>query len=145
MPHVFIDADVILDLLLERRPFFDASASLFMKLQEKELTGSVSPLIFSNLFYILRKELSKEGALAALRKLRLLVDVLSVDSAVVDKALASSFTDFEDAMHYYTASTHGVDAIITRNKKDYRHARLPVYTAGEWLQETQPASESTMR
>ncbi len=139
MRHVFIDSDVILDLLLERRPFFDASARLFMKLQEKTLSGSVSPLIFSNLFYILRKALSKEEALGALRKLRLLVDVLPIDSAVVDQALASSFTDFEDAMQYYTASVHEVDAIITRNKKDFRHARLPVYTADEWLQETQSA------
>ncbi len=135
--HVFIDADIILDLFLERRPFFDASARLFMKLQDEELEGSVSPLIFSNLFYILRKELSKEEALNALRKLRLLVGVLPMDHAVVDRALASSFTDFEDAMQYYTAATHEVDAIITRNKKDFRHARLPVFTADEWLQETQ--------
>ncbi len=135
MRHVFIDADIILDLFLERRPFFDDSAGLFMKLQERKLSGSVSPLIFSNLFYILRKELSKQEALDALRKLRLLVDVLPIDCAIVDRALASSFTDFEDAMQYYTASAHGVDAIITRNKKDFRHARLPVFTAGEWLQE----------
>ncbi len=135
--HVFIDADVILDLLLERQPFFDASASLFMKLQQGELAGSVSPLIFSNLYYILRKELSKGEALAALRKLRLLVDVLPIDGAVVDQALASSFTDFEDAMQYYTATAHGVDAVITRNKHDYRHAQCRVFTAVEWLQESE--------
>ncbi len=136
MRHVFIDTDIILDLLLERRPFFEASAGLFMELQAKRLTGSVSPLIFSNLSYILRKELSKEEALGALRKLRLLVGVLPIDSKVVDRALASSFTDFEDALQYYTASAHEVDAIITRNKKDFRRARLPVHTASEWLQET---------
>ncbi len=137
MRRVFIDTDVILDLFLERQPFFEASAGLFMELQAKRLSGSVSPLIFSNLFYILRKELSKEGALDALRKLRLLVGVLPIDSAIVDRALASSFTDFEDAMQYYTAAAHEVDAIITRNKRDFRHSRLPVYTASEWLQETQ--------
>ncbi len=137
MRHVFIDADIILDLILERQPFFPEAARLFMRIQEKELAGSVSSLIFSNLYYVLRRQLSKGEALSALRKLRLLLGVLTVDSAVIDKALASSFTDFEDAIHYYAACRE-VDAIITRNKKDYRLARLPVLTAGEWLQQATP-------
>ncbi len=134
MRHVFVDTDVILDMILERQPFFLDAARLFMRIQDKEVIGSVSSLVFSNLFYILRKQLSKPEAFSALRKLRLLVEVLPVDSAVIDKALASSFTDFEDAIQYYAAEARGADAVITRNKGDFKHARLPVFTAGEWLQ-----------
>lgn len=134
MRHVFIDADVILDLILQRQPFFTDAARLFTRIQEGELTGSVSSLIFSNLFYVLRRLLSKEQALEALRRLRLLVGVLPVDSDIVDRALASSFTDFEDAIQYYAATAGNMDAIITRNKRDYRLAQLPVFTAGEWFQ-----------
>src|SRR6476660_2936370 len=101
--RVFLDTDVILDLLLRREPFFAAAADLFLAVQDGRIEGCVSPLIFSNLFYILRQQRSATESLAALRKLKLLVRVLPVDEKILDLALASSFKDFEDALQYYTA------------------------------------------
>ncbi|MFL6196958.1 MAG: type II toxin-antitoxin system VapC family toxin [Thermoanaerobaculia bacterium] len=134
MMRIFIDTDVILDLLLAREPFFPSATELFLRVQAGEIEGFVSPLIFSNLFYILRKELSAPLAISALRKLKLLVRVLPVDERTIELALASSFVDFEDAIQYYTALEHGLDGIVTRNKQDYRSAKLPVFTAGECLE-----------
>ncbi len=69
-----------------------------------------------------------------LRKLRLLVRVLPVDEQVLDQALASSFSDFEDAMQYYAALNRDLGVIVTRNKQDYRLATIPVLTAEEYLE-----------
>jgi predicted nucleic acid-binding protein len=132
--RIFLDTDIILDLLLAREPFFAGAARLFLLIQDREIEGFVSPLSFSNLFYILRKKLSGPEALAALRKLRLLAQILQVDEETIDQALASSFTDFEDAIQYYAAQAEGLDAIVTRNKEDYRRAKLPVLTAEECVQ-----------
>lgn len=131
--RVFIDTDVILDLLLAREPFFPAATRLFMLVQGGELEGYVSSLIFSNLFYILRKKSSASEAIAALRKLKVLTRVLPVDERTIDLALASPFTDFEDAIQYYTALSSDIDAIVTRNQRDYQAARLPVLTAEECI------------
>jgi predicted nucleic acid-binding protein len=132
--RIFIDTDVILDLLLAREPFFSAATRLFLLVQDGEIEGCVSPLIFSNLFYILRKELSASEAIAALRKLKLITRVLPVDERTIDLALASSFTDFEDAIQYYTALEQGLDAVVTRNKQDFKSAKLPILTAGECVE-----------
>jgi predicted nucleic acid-binding protein len=132
--RIFVDADIILDLMLAREPFFSAASRLFLLLQDREIEGFVSPLIFSNLFYILRKELSGPEAVAALRKLRLLTHVLPVDEETIDKALASAFADFEDAIQYYAAQTGGLDAIVTRNRQNYRPAKLPILTAEECIE-----------
>lgn len=132
--RVFLDTDVILDLLLAREPFFAGAARLFLLIQDREIEGFVSPLSFSNLFYILRKKLSGPEALVALRKLRLLTRVLQVDEETIDQALASSFADFEDAIQYYAAHAEKLDAVVTRNKEDYRPARLPILTAEECIQ-----------
>jgi predicted nucleic acid-binding protein len=129
--RVLVDCDVVLDLLLAREPYFPAATNLFMSFQDERLRGFVSPLLFSNLYYILRKALSPRDAIGALRKLRLVVGVLSVDDRTVDLALSSSFTDFEDALQYYTAVTHDLDALITRNKRDYKPSRIPVLNAEE--------------
>jgi len=129
--RIFVDADVILDLLLARQPFFPAATELFLLIQDEQIEAWTSPLIFSNLFYILRKALSAPEAIAALRKLRLLVRVLPVDEQTTDLALASSFTDFEDAIQYYAAVSGNLDALVTRNKQDYRAAKLPILSAAE--------------
>jgi predicted nucleic acid-binding protein len=132
--RVFIDGDVILDLLLAREPFFPAATRFFLLVQEGKIQGCVSPLIFSNLFYVLRKQLSASEALTALRKLKLLTQVLPVDERTIDLALASEFKDFEDAIQYYVALSNGIDAIITRNKRDYKASKLPLLTAEECVE-----------
>lgn len=131
---VFIDTDIILDLLLAREPFFSAATRLFLLIQDGEMEGYVSPLSFSNLFYILRKATSGTEAVAALRKLKLITRVLSVDEQTIDLALASSFSDFEDAIQYYAALSSDIALIVTRNKSDYKTAKIPVLTAEECIE-----------
>lgn len=132
--RVFVDADVILDLLLAREPFFAAAANLFLLFQENRIKGFTSPVVFANLFYMLRQAMSGGEAVATLRKLRLLLGVLPTDERVIDLALASSFVDFEDAIQYYTAAARDVDAVVTRNKKDYKSAEIPVLNAAECVE-----------
>lgn len=127
--RVFVDCNVILDLLLERKPFFEPAASLFSIIQEGKLEACVSPLIFSNLFYILRKDLSAVGARTGLKKLRALMQVLPANERILDLALTSSSSDFEDAIHYYFALEHGLDAIVTRDPQGYKGSQLPVLSA----------------
>ena len=129
--RVFVDCDVILDLLLARHPFFDSATRLFELLESEDLEGHASPLVFSNLFYILRRQITPEAARNALQKLKRLLRLLPVDEKTVDLALASSFTDLEDALQYYTALAHDLDALVSRNKRHYRAARIPVLTAEE--------------
>jgi predicted nucleic acid-binding protein len=131
--RVFVDADIILDLLLSRQPFLSPARALFLLIQKKGIEGYTSPLILSNLFYILRKGSSGPQAVSALRRMRLILRVLPMDERTVDLALASSFTDLEDAFQYYAAVDQNLDALITRNKKDYRSSELPVLNAEEFV------------
>jgi predicted nucleic acid-binding protein len=133
--RVLVDTDVILDLLLARQPFYPSASRLFVAFQEGRLEGHVSSLAFSNLFYLLRKE---EGggleAIAILRKLRLITRVLTVNEKIIDLALASTFTDFEDAIQYFAAAEWELDAIVTRNRRDYKASKIPIVNAEECLE-----------
>jgi predicted nucleic acid-binding protein len=131
---VFLDSDVILDLLLGREPFFSAASDLFLAVQEGRIEGCVSPLIFSNLFYILRQQMPAPKAVSTLRKLKLLVRVLPVDEKVLDLALASSFTDLVDAIQYYTALAHELAAVVSRNKRHYRDVKMLILDARECVE-----------
>ena len=132
--RVLVDCDVVLDLLLAREPFSPAATDLFMLFQEGSLEGYTSPLAFSNLFYILRKGSPPSEAINSLRKLKLLLGVLPMNESIVDRALSSSFSDFEDALQYYTAIAHNLDAIVTRNKRDYKLPKILVLSAAECVE-----------
>lgn len=133
MNKLFVDTDVILDLLGQRIPHFHFSAVLFTFAEMKKLELYTSPLILSNAFYILRKQLGNEQAKNALRKLRILLHIIDSSEAVVDKALNSDFSDFEDAIQYYTALEHEISVILTRNLRDYKNASLIVQTPETFL------------
>ena len=128
MNKIFVDTDVILDLLARRLPHFHFSAVLFTFAEMKKLELYTSPLIFANTFYILRKQLGNEEAKKALRKLRVLVHIVDSSEAVVDKALNSDFADFEDAIQYYTSQENSINILLTRNLRDYKNASLIVQT-----------------
>ena len=98
MNKVFVDSDVILDLLAHRLPHFHFSALLFTFADMKKLELYTSPTVFCNVFYILRKELGIEKAKEALRKLRLIVNIIDSTEKTIDRALNSDFSDFEDAI-----------------------------------------------
>ena len=133
MAGLFIDTDIVLDLLLERQPFYSYSARLFTLADKGVIKVSVSSLSFNNLDYMLSKQYGKADSRKILGRFKLLVNVLAVDDKVISLALNSPFTDFEDAIQYYTAIQNKIPLLITRNLKDYKEAAIPVMTAETYL------------
>ena len=145
MSPIFLDTDIILDVFAERHPFYTGAAQVLTLIETRQIRGCTSSLIFSNLYYILRRLQNREMALIHLRKLHTLVDVLAVDAQSIAFALSSVFTDFEDAIQYYTAKQHHLTYLLTRNIQDYTAADkdvMRVCTAEEYLQLWQ-ATETT--
>ena len=116
--NVFVDNDVILDLLLERKDFA-YRAKVLGNIEKGNLTGFTSPIIFTNTFFLISKAKNKDLAWNALRKLRLLFKITRINENIVDQALASGFKNFEDALQYYCAIDSKVKYLVTRNKPDY--------------------------
>jgi predicted nucleic acid-binding protein len=131
---VFLDTNVILDFFLNREPFAEPAASILGLVVDKDVKAYVSPLTFSDCYYILRKFGSHDKVI---RKLSLLLSIVSISKMTretVIKALDSKFKDFEDALQYYSAEDYeSVDVIITRNAKDYRNSSLSVMTPDGFL------------
>ena len=134
MENVFIDTDVIIDFLTDRKPFSNDSAKVFSLIDQKKIKGCVSSLSFSNLYYVLRKFGTHKKVITSLQELSELVDILKVDSGTIKSTLASGFKDFEDSIQYVTAQEYKkIDCIITRNIKDFKDSSLPVMTPETFL------------
>ena len=133
MIKLFVDSDIILDLLAKRESHYIHAARLFTLIDQNKVIAYTSPLIFANLHYLLKKQTSNLSALKSLRKLKTLINILSIDEKVIEQSLNSEFNDFEDAIQYFTAVNNGITLIITRNKADYKRSKIDVLTAEEFL------------
>jgi predicted nucleic acid-binding protein len=134
MENVFIDTDVIVDFLTDRKPFSLESAKIFSLIDQKKIKGCVSSLSFSNIYYVLRKFGTHKKVISSLQELSEMVDILKVDGDIVKSALTSDFKDFEDSIQFFAAQEYKkVDCIITRNIKDYKDSSLPVMTPETFL------------
>ena len=131
---LFIDTDIILDILAKREPFYSPAAQLFALIEEKKVDAFTTPVVFSNLFYILSKFKSRNYAHSNLRKLRLLLTIIQIDEKVIDLAQNSEFKDFEDAIQFYAAKFHNLDFIITRNVKDFVSKEIVILTAEDYIE-----------
>lgn len=132
MKKVFLDTNVVIDLLDKREPFWNDAVTLFTLAYKKNIVLYVSPLTYGTAAYLLRKHGKAELKLL-LENLRRLSKVTRVSDREVDNALASSFDDYEDALQYYSAMRERVDVIVTRNKKDFILSNIPVLTPDEFL------------
>lgn len=138
MKNLFIDTNIVIDLLAKREPFYTEAATLFTLADANRICLSVSALTFANTNYILSQAVKPAEAKAILRKLKLLVQVVRLDEKIIELALNDNdFKDFENALQYYTALENAADAIVTRNLKDFQKARLPIMTAAQFLQSAQ--------
>jgi predicted nucleic acid-binding protein len=133
MEKVFIDTDIILDVLAKREPHFKFAAHLLSLADTEKIKIGVSSLIFSNLNYMLSKQFGSAEARKVLVRFKTLVQVLTVDDKIIELALGSNFKDYEDAIQYYCAINNNYKTLLTRNLKDYKAAKIPVMTAESFL------------
>lgn len=133
MMKIFIDTNVLLDVLAERRPFYDASAEIINLFEMEQAEGFISAMSFNNTHYILRKRIGKSRALKAMRTLLDTFNVVSLDEKILSRTGNSGFGDFEDGIQFFSAIRSNADYLLTRNVKDFPHKDIPVITPEEFL------------
>lgn len=126
---IFLDSDVILDYLLKREPFNVPAREIFGIAFNKEIQIYFSSLTVANIHYLLRKQYGNEGALNKISELVSFCKILPLSEREIISALKSGFSDFEDAIQYFTALQNPeIKGIITRNLSDYRKSKIPVFS-----------------
>jgi predicted nucleic acid-binding protein len=133
MKRVLLDTNIIIDLLAKREPFDQDARKLFSFADNEKVNLFTSALSIANINYVLLREKKPEEAKQILRKLKLLVGILSLNEKVISLALNdNNFRDFEDGLQYYSALENNIEIIVTRNLKDFGNSKIPVMTAGQF-------------
>lgn len=131
--RLFLDTNIILDFLGDRKPFYDSIAKIATLAEKEKLTIVASPISFATVNYILAKAESAKIAIEKLRKFKIVCEVCQMNEQTIEKGLNSEMKDFEDALQYFCATESDCNIILTRNGKDFKKSTLPVMTADEFL------------
>lgn len=132
MRNIFLDTNVIIDFLADRKPFSLFAAKIFNDAVEGKVKLFISAVSYNNIYYILRQSLSNVETLKLLNELSELAEIVDVTKSTIKKSLKSDFKDFEDAIQYNCASSISkLDALVTRDTKDFKKSLLPVFTPEE--------------
>lgn len=130
---LLIDANIILDVLLNR-PMFVKDSSMIWKLCEtQQMKGYLSTLTYANIMYIMRKQLTPEQIQEIFCKLKLIFEFADFSPAVLERAVNMKWKDFEDAIQSATAESVHADYIITRNIKDFKQSKVMALMPSELL------------
>ena len=134
MTRILIDTDVILDFFFDREPFAENAAKIFSLCESKEIKGFITPVIISNVYYLLRQTAKHEKVIEKLKMLVSITEILVIDKDAIIQALNSDFKDFEDALQNYAAELDKeIDLILTRNTKDFKNSLLAVMTPDNYM------------
>ncbi|PJR04518.1 type II toxin-antitoxin system VapC family toxin [Avrilella dinanensis] len=134
MDKVLIDTDVLMDFFFDREPYAEYATELLNSCANKEIQGFTTPVIVSNVYYLLRKTAKHSMIVEKIKQLLTIIEVVKMDKNVVLSALNSEFKDFEDALQNFSAIENGqIKIILTRNLKDFKKSELAIMTPETYL------------
>lgn len=132
MKKIFVDTNIIIDLLIKRDGYI-ASAKILALAKDNDVTLYSSVLTMANIAYILRKSFVGDGLYQQMMKLSNILCVSDLTKKQFEQAISLKARDFEDALQYYCAMDNSCDVIITRNKKDFTFSTITVLTPEEYF------------
>jgi predicted nucleic acid-binding protein len=134
MKKVFVDTNILVDLIADRRPFSKFAIQIFSKAEERKLKLYTSSHSIATTHYLLKKYIDEKELRDILHNLLDYLNIIAIDQDVIKKGLRSKHKDFEDAIQIISAySIEKLDCIVTRNIKDFKGSEIPVLTPDELI------------
>ena len=130
---VFVDTNILLDVLLAREPFLADAQRLWTLCERKTIRGVVSAASFLNVYYIVRRLASRRDAERAIQGMRAIFQIIPVDGDAIDSAMKTGGADFEDAVQLACAICAKAVCVITRDERHFAGSALPVMAPNVFL------------
>ncbi|TFH59717.1 MAG: PIN domain-containing protein [Gemmatimonadales bacterium] len=130
---VYLDTNVILDVLASRKPFVSDSAAVLSLVESGRVEGFVAAHAVTTLFYLLRREVGAAKARSVLMDLFRVVEIVAVDQDRIYQAMAMDWEDFEDAVQASCAAKVEAEYLLTRDQGGFRGSPVPVLSPAEFV------------
>lgn len=132
--NIFLDTNILVDIVTNRKPYSKNAISIFDYCQRKEVIMHSTSHSIATLHYLAKKIVNEKELRLIIEDLLDTISIIAITESILKKSLKSNHKDFEDAIQITAAqSINTMDCIITRDIKDYKFSELNVYTPDEFL------------
>jgi predicted nucleic acid-binding protein len=134
--NVFVDANVIINVLNKEYPAFDHSARFLSLAQDKRFTFFTSSLSIAICWFFAEKKSGRSLANRKIEQLLLHFRITECGEEEVRKALADKRADdMEDAIQVYSALRNSCSHLVTNNLNDFHFSSLEVLEPLSFLEQ----------
>lgn len=133
MKKIFVDTNILLDVFLAREPFYKTAQMLWAVLLKRDVKAAISAISVNNCFFIINKLAGSEKAYIAIDALSDFFSIIDLDAGILNRARRARFTDFEDAVQYFSAKKFAAQAIISRDPQGFEKDDMAVMDAAQFL------------
>jgi len=130
---ILLDTNIVLDLLLEREPFYNSSKEIFLLAEEKKLKAYLSASSITTIHYLVSKALKKQEADSVIAMLLEIFSISPLDKNILLEAITNNGVDFEDSVIYSSAFKRNIDYIITRDKQGFKNSKVKILEPNNFL------------
>jgi predicted nucleic acid-binding protein len=131
---VFVDSDVIIDFFTDREPFANPASKIFELNEIGAIRIYISAVSLNNIYYIVRKFIGHKKTIKVIEELVEITEIAGTTKKEIVQALKNDFKDYEDSVQYSSAlNIKGIEAIITRNTKDYVKSKIAIFTSENYI------------
>ena len=131
---IFVDSDVVIDFFTDREPHVNPASEIFELNEQGMLKIYLSAVSINNIYYIVRKFLGHKKTIDVIELLTEMTEIIGTTKSEIIQALKNDFSDYEDSVQYSSALTiQGINAIITRNIKDYKNSKIALMKTMNFL------------
>ncbi len=132
MRKVFLDTNILLDVILRRDEFFEQSVAVWSDCENHKVQGYISAISLNNMHYIMRKLVASDAALEYVRLVLDLFSIVPLDESILRLAVNLPKQDFEDAIQFFSAVKVKANCIVTRDKSHFPDDYMPVVSPIEY-------------
>ncbi|WP_296699613.1 PIN domain-containing protein [Algoriphagus sp.] len=131
---IFLDTNILIDLLANRPPFSAEALEVFRLSEEGKIQLFTSTHSIATTYYILKKSVSESHLRHLLSELSEFVTVLDITQTIIKSSLKSSHKDLKDGIQIGCAESVGdIAYIVSRNLKDFKNSTIPAISVQELL------------
>jgi predicted nucleic acid-binding protein len=138
MKRILFDVNVVLDVLLDRKPHVTASGAVWAAVEAGVAEGLLSAHAVTTIHYLARKDVGPSKAREILSTILRVFGIAPIDALVLQEALQLACPDFEDAVTAAAARQAGCDHIVTRDPKGFRGSPVRALTPEMAMQVLRP-------
>ena len=133
MTNIFIDTNILLDVIMRRNGFYERAAKIWSDCESKRINGFVSAISLNNMHYIMRKRVDPNTALTYVRYVLNIFSIVPLDESILRIAVDTPHKDFEDAIQTISALQAKADCIVTRDKEHFNNKYISIISPEEYL------------